>query len=83
VPKRVSPFGLHHTDQVRAKIKTGVLMDRLQKNAMGEIEMTRDQIKSAEILLDRSLPKLQQIQHSGDSQNPLRHEFVWSKPSEP
>lgn len=78
MPKRISPFGTLHTDKVRAKIQTGVLMDRLHQMAEGKLEMTRDQIKAAEILLDRSIPKLQQIQHSGDEQNPLVV-FQWQR----
>lgn len=73
-----------HTEMVRQKIQAGVLIDRLSKHANGKLEMTPSQIKAAEILLDRSIPKLSQIQHSGDEENPIRArvsvEFVRPNP---
>lgn len=61
----------HHRD----KIKASVLMDRLQKNAMGELEppMTSQQIKSAEILLKKTVPDLSAVTHKGDDENPVAH----------
>jgi hypothetical protein len=67
----------HHSDMVRQKIQASVLVDRLHKHVMGEIEMTASQITAAQTLLDRSVPKLQQIQHSGDSDNPVAMTFGW------
>lgn len=58
---------------VREKIRAGVLIDRVQKHAMGEVEMTATQLAAANTLLDRSVPKLSQIQHVGDENNPVRH----------
>jgi len=60
-----------HTEMVRQKIQAGVLIDRLHKHAEGKLEMTPSQLKASEILLDRSVPKLSHIQHSGDSENPI------------
>jgi len=57
---------------VRQKIQAGVLIDRLQKHAQGDIEMTATQIAAANSLLDRSVAKLSQIQHVGDEDNPVR-----------
>lgn len=54
-----------HTEMVRQKIQAGVLIDRLQKHAQGKNDMTATQIKAAEVLLERSVPKLAQIQHTG------------------
>lgn len=54
-----------HSEMVREKIRASTLIDRLQKHATGDIEMTATQIKAAETLLDRSVPKLAQIQHTG------------------
>lgn len=69
MPARLNP---RHSDMVRQKIQASVLIDRLSKHATGKLEMTRSQIKAAEILLDRTVPKLSQIQHSGDDENPIR-----------
>jgi hypothetical protein len=61
-----------HSEQVRAKIQASVLIDRLQKHVTGELELTASQITAAQVLLDRSVPKLSQIQHSGDNENPVQ-----------
>ena len=63
-------------DAHRERIKTGNLINRLQKNADGElicpytkerIEMTAGQIKSAEILLKKTLPDLKSVEISGNA----------------
>lgn len=61
-----------HSEQVRAKIQASVLIDRLQKHVVGELELTPSQITAAQVLLDRSVPKLSQIQHTGDADNPVQ-----------
>jgi len=66
-----------HSEMVREKIRASVLIDRLQKHVVGEIEMTATQIAAANTLLDRSVPKLSQIQHVGDDDQPVRIEFGW------
>ena len=55
----------------RAKIQTSNLITRLQKGALGEIEVTREQIKAAEILLKKTLPDLKQIEHTGTVEGAL------------
>ena len=60
-----------HSDQVRAKIQAACLLHRLHGVAMGEIEVTPVQLGAINSLLDRSVPKLSQIQHSGDAENPV------------
>lgn len=50
----------------RERISSGALVDRLQKHAQGQIEMTSTQIKAAEILLRKCIPDLAAIQHSGE-----------------
>ena len=62
-------------DAHRERIQTGALISRLQKNAQGElyspkkepIEMTAGQIKSAEILLKKTLPDLKAVEITGDA----------------
>jgi hypothetical protein len=44
-----------HSDDVRAKIKVGNIIARLQKHVDGEIEMTPSQVTSAKILLDKTI----------------------------
>lgn len=68
-----------HSDEVRAKIQASVLIDRLQRHVAGELEMTATQIQAANSLLDRSVPKLSQIQHTGEDGGPVEHVFTWQK----
>lgn len=70
-------FSPKHDEQTRLKIQTSQLINRLQQNAMGEVELSQGQIRSIEILLKKTIPDLQAIQHSGDEDKPIRHEFVW------
>jgi hypothetical protein len=44
-----------HQDLVREKIRAGMVIDRLEKCALGEIELSPTQVQSAKILLDKSL----------------------------
>jgi len=60
-----------HSQEVRDKIQASVIIDRLQKHVNGDLEMTSTQVNAANSLLDRSVPKLSQIQHVGDNENPV------------
>ena len=66
-----------HSDEIRSKIQASLLVNRLHSCAMGEIELTNVQVKSIEALLDRSVPKLSQVQHVGDDENPVKLVFGW------
>jgi len=58
---------LFHPDEVKKKIQTSQLINRLQTNALAEVEfMTAGQIASATTLLDRVVPKLKAVEHSGE-----------------
>jgi len=65
-----------HSEDIRKKIQSSVILNRLQKHFNGELELTRTQLKAAEIMLDRSVPKLSQIQHTGDDGGPLTIQVV-------
>jgi len=60
---RTSRTELH--EKWRAKIKASMLLNRLRDHALGKVEMTPTQVRAAEILLKKSLPDLQSIEHSG------------------
>ena len=67
-----------HTEMVRQKIQASNIIHRLQQCVNGDVEMTSTQVTAALGLLDRSVPKLQAIQHVGDENGgPIRHVFVW------
>ena len=70
MPARINK---RHSDEIRAKIQASNLIFRLQQCAMGDIEITPTQLAAINSLLDRSVPKLQQIQHVGDEDGgPIR-----------
>jgi hypothetical protein len=57
---RVNP---EHDERTHAKIQTSQIINRLEKLVNGKIEMTPQQVRAAEILLKKTLPDLQAIQH--------------------
>lgn len=61
-------------DHVRKKIQTTQLLNRLQSNGLGKLELTSIQQRSCEILLRKTVPDLQAVQHSGDAENPIVHD---------
>lgn len=63
-----------HSERVRERIKTTLLLERVQGHALGEVEMTPSQLQAAFGLLDRTVPKLSQVQHVGDEEGgPIVH----------
>ncbi len=46
-------------ENVRAAIKVGNIVDRLEKCAAGDIQMTPTQVQAAKILVDKCIPSLQ------------------------
>jgi hypothetical protein len=75
MPARLNP---RHSDMVRQKIQASCLIHRLQQCAMGEVELTPTQVNAINSLLDRSVPKLSQIQHTGDPDNPVHTDNKWT-----
>lgn len=47
-----------HTEDIRRKIQASVIIDLLTKHMKGEREMSPSQIRSAEILLKKSVPDI-------------------------
>lgn len=71
---------------VRERIKTTLLLERVQEHAFGNVEMSQSQLSAAFALLDRTVPKLSQIQHVGDEDGgPIKHahtvEYVGASPA--
>jgi hypothetical protein len=61
----------HHQDEVRARIQTSQLVNRLTDHALGDTELSATQIKAIEILLRKSIPDLSAVELSGDAENPV------------
>lgn len=60
-----------HQDDVRAKIQTSQLINRLEKHALGEVDLSPTQVRAIEVLMKKVLPDLQAMQLSGDEENPV------------
>lgn len=68
-----------HQDDVRLKIKTSQLVNRLQDFALGAadpktgkpMEIAGGRLKAIEILLRKALPDLSHTEHANDPENPL------------
>jgi hypothetical protein len=54
-------MGKLHQDDVRAKIQTSQLVNRLTDHALGTVELTQTQVRAIEILIKKTLPDLQAI----------------------
>lgn len=53
------------SEEWKAKIQAGVILDRLVKHVNGEIDMSASQIKAADILLKKTIPDLARSEVTG------------------
>lgn len=62
-----------HQEDVRRKIQATQLINLLQDNANGKLkeELSSGRIKSAEILLNKSVASLSNVEHTGDPDKPV------------
>ncbi len=58
-----------HQDEIREKIKASQLVNRLTNCALGDVELTAQQLKAIEILLRKSLPDLSAVSIEGSGDN--------------
>jgi hypothetical protein len=65
------PLGKRHQDDVRAKIQATQIINRLQSAFDGTIDLTQTQVNIGKALLDKALPDLKAIEHSGELNNNL------------
>ena len=58
---------LMHSEETKERISTSQLINRLNANALGEIEppLGRNTIRSIEILLRKTLPDLKAVENTG------------------
>ena len=61
----------HLSANWRAKIKTSLLLNRLQDFSTGKIEMTRGQVLAAQILLRKVLPDVSSVDIGSADGKPL------------
>jgi hypothetical protein len=70
-----------HQDEIREKIRTSQLINRLTDCALGDVELTAQQLKSIEILLKKSLPDLSSVSIEGAGENgEIPVTFTWMNP---
>lgn len=63
---------LFHPDDIKAKIRTSQLINRLQDNGFADEEfLTRGQIDSIKTLLAKTVPDLKSVEIKGDPDNPV------------
>lgn len=67
------------TDEWKARIQAGVILDRLVKHVNGEIEMSSSQIKAADILLKKTVPDLARTEVTGMDGAPQEMVIRWGK----
>jgi hypothetical protein len=55
-----------HQEEVRARIQTSQLINRLTDHALGNVELSATQVRAIEILIKKTLPDLSAVDHSAD-----------------
>lgn len=60
-------MGTRHQDDVRAKIQASHIVRRFQEAFDGKIVLTPDQINIGKALLNKSVPDLKAVEHSGET----------------
>lgn len=63
------------SENTRARIQTSMLVERLHSHVLGKCELSQTQITAIRILLDRTLPTLQAVEHTGAGGEPLQVAF--------
>ena len=61
------PIGSRHQEDVRRKIQSSQLINRLNDHAHGKVELSTTQVKACEILLRKSIPDLSTVSGPGDN----------------
>jgi hypothetical protein len=64
----------------RERIRSGVILTRLEQAALGELEMSPAALKAAEIVLRKTLPDLARTEVSGQDGQPQELVIRWKEP---
>lgn len=68
---------LFHPDEVKAKIQTSQLINRLTTHALSDSPiMDASQVQAARALINKVLPDVKAIEHKGEDGGPLKIELV-------
>lgn len=68
---------LYHPDEVRAKIQTSQIVNRLNDYVFGKIELTKGQVSAALGLLNKVIPNLASVEVSGE----IEHKYAVEVPA--
>jgi hypothetical protein len=69
------------SEEWRERIRTAGILERLERAAMGETEVTPTQLKAAEIVLRKTLPDLARTEVTGDDGGPQELVIRWKEPT--
>lgn len=50
-----------HSDEIRAKIQTSQLVNRLTDHALGKVDLSPTQVRAIEVLIRKTLPDLSAV----------------------
>jgi hypothetical protein len=68
------------SEEWRERIRTAGILERLEKAAMGEVDVTQTQLKAAEIVLRKTLPDLARTEVTGKDGAEQTMTLRWGKP---
>jgi hypothetical protein len=71
-----------HQQLIRDKINAGILVERLTECALGQLELTSQQMKAIEILLKKSVPDLSSVEMTGDADAPILLKVITGVPND-
>lgn len=71
-----------HQQLIRDKINAGILVERLTECALGQLELTSQQMKAIEILLKKSVPDLSAVEMTGDADAPVLLKIITGVPND-
>lgn len=63
---------IEHDDKTKERIRASQLLNRLNKCAKGEIEMSRVQVQAAKIVIGKVIPDLKAIELSNKDGQPFK-----------
>ena len=69
------------SNEWRERIKSGLILSRLEQAALGELEMSPAALKAAEIVLRTTLPDLARTEVTGDEGGPQELVIRWKEPT--
>lgn len=61
----------HYAEAVRARIRAGGIVKRLEEHVLGKVDMTATQVSAALGLLRKTVPDLSAVEHTGKDGAPL------------